>query len=582
MPEQRDQPNPSSKPGERSAPSEETLAVSVPSDVKNLYTLGCSLLESGQPEDAVRHLSGASDLAPDTPAIMEKLAEAYHRSGQMLPALRTYDRLIEIGAVTAATWRATGDALSNVGEYAQAIGAYERSIQLDNRDPEAHHNLARVLYRLGDVDCAVEHLEIAAGQSDAVNSWLSLATMIPGSPKADHEKILETRRAYTARLAGHAPQCALAAAPITQGGSDRLRVGYLSAYFGGANYMKPVWGLINHHDRNAFEIHLLSDTPAGEMPGYVKHPRDQVHETASLSNDELGQLIRDLGIDILVDLNAYSIPERLPLFVSKPAPVTVAWFNMYATSGLPGFDAIIGDHEVVRPDEEPFYTEKVLRLPLSYLTFEVLHRAPPVAPPPCLENGFLTFGSLVSQYKITGPVLDAWAEILRQTDGTRLALGNSALKSPHNRDYVCERFAERGVEADRLLFFDPADHYDFLKYYDAIDVALDAFPYNGGTTTMEALWQGVPVLTFDGDRWASRTSQTIIRNTHLAEFVPDDVQAYVQLAVELARSTDGPPRLAQIRKQMRKNLRKSRACDTRLLAQSMEHLYRQMWQERAR
>ncbi len=226
-------------------------------------------------------------------------------------------------------------------------------------------------------------------------------------------------------------------------------------------------------------------------------------------------MIRASGVQILVDLSAYSVPQRLPLFTQHVAPVTIAWFNAFATSGLPGFDYIVGDERVVYDGEERFFTEKILRLPMSYLTFEVTHAAPPIVPPPCLQNRYLTFGSLVSQYKITPPVLDAWAEILRRTDGTRLLLANTALRSIHNRSYVLERFTERGVDAERLILEGPAEHFAYLEKYNRIDVALDAFPYNGGTTTMEAIWQGVPVLTFAGDRWASRTSQSLLHETPL-------------------------------------------------------------------
>jgi predicted O-linked N-acetylglucosamine transferase (SPINDLY family) len=554
-------------------PPEGTIPVTGSTDAETLLKLGCSLLEADKTAEAVRCLRQAAEMTPDSLPILEKLAEACHRRGQLLPALRAYDRLIELGAATAKTWLATGNALTDVAEYAQAIGAYEHSIALGAGNPEAHHNLARALYRLGDLDRSVRHLETAVSQSDSINSWLSLATMIPGCPAATHDRILDVRRSYGTKLAAHAP--GRSAGPISheRPSSPRLRVGYLSAFFHRANYMKPVWGLLNHHDRQSFDIHLFSDTPATKMPGYVRHDRDTIHETGSLSNADLAGLIQDCHIDILVDLNAYSVPERLPLLARKVAPVVMAWFNMYATSGLAGIDAIVGDPAVVRPSEEPFYTEKVLYLPLSYLTFEVLHPVPPVVPPPCLKNGYLTFGSLVSQYKITVPVLDAWAEILRRTDGSRLLLANSVLKSLHNRAYVLERFAERGVSPERLQLLEPAEHYTFLKYYDSIDVALDAFPYNGGTTTMEALWQGVPVLTFDGDRWASRTSPSILRNTHLGEFVANDVQDYVAQAVRLASDPSTPGRLGQIRKQMRKRLRQSRAYDTRLLASRMERLY---------
>jgi len=552
--------------------------VSTAHNGEELLRRGVWLSESGQVADALACLIQASELCPDEPHVLESLATAYMRDDQYLSALHVYDQLIELGAATAATWRATGNALTEVGEYAQAIGAYENGLGLEDHDPEAHHNLARVLYRLGHIDRAMGHLETATSQCDDIDPWLSLATIVPGSPGADQEQILHIRKAFARKLerwaGGPYPETPVARPPSCVG---KVRVGYLSAYFHRANYMKPVWGLINHHDRSQFELHLFTDSPAeAGMPGYRAHAKDHVHDTAELDNEALAELIRAAGIDVLVDLNAYSIAGRLPLFLRPLAPVTLAWFNMYATAGLPGFDCVVGDNEAVRPGEESFYAERVLRLPLSYLTFEVTHPAPPVQPPPCLTNNYLTLGSLVSQYKITPPTLDAWSRILKQTDNTRLLIANTALKSIHNRAHLREQFEDRGVDAHRLILEGPADHVAYLQKYDRCDVALDTFPYNGGTTTMEALWQGLPVLTLDGDRWAARTSASLLRNSHLREWVAHDTSHYVSRAVEILGDPTTPRKLAETRRTMRNTLKRSSVCNTKSLAKNMERLYQQV------
>lgn len=523
----------------------------------------------------------------DTPTLetiapheLRQLARTWHREGKYLAALRAYDRLIELGTADASVWCETGNALADVGEHAQAIGAFEQSLLLDERNVEAHNNLARSLYRLGDPTAAVCHLKRAVEQSDSLNAWINLATMIPGCPEADQAEVLRVRRTFADKLAAASPRFPLPRATRRPRG-QRLRVGYVSSYFHSANYMKPVWGLIQHHDRRSFAIHLFNDSPAErELAGYEPHADDQVHPTSHLDNRELAELIAQCEIDILVDLNAYSTPERLALWLDAPAPVTVAWFNAYATTALPGVQTIVGDRDTVRSDEEPCYTESVRRLPLSYLTFDVRHPVPPVVSPPCRAQGTFTFGSLVAQYKITAPVLDAWAAILRGAPAARLVLANTTLKSLQNQQYVRQQFARRGILADRLQMRGPAEHYAYLQYYDEIDVALDAFPYNGGTTTMEALWQGVPVLTFSGDRWASRTSASLIRQTHLDRFVATSPDALVHQAVELATSHRSPSLLAELRKTMRQQLAASAVCDTRRLAVEMEALYRQVHRER--
>ena len=284
-----------------------------------------------------------------------------------------------------------------------------------------------------------------------------------------------------------------------------IRLGYVSAYFDKRNWMKPVWGLINHHDRDRFEVHLLSDRPATAIEhGYRADPRDSFHDTSGLTNPELARLIEQLGIDILIDLNGYSRPARLPLFALRPAPVQVAWFNMFATSGMESFDYLIGDDHVIPPEEELFYTERIVRVPGSYLTFEVTYPVPEVAPAPSLRRGALTFGCLSPQYKITSEVVEAWSRILRECPGAGLLLKSVVLGQPETREFVLGLFARFGGPGRPAPPRGPRGPLRLPERYADVDLALDTLPYNGGTTTMEALWQGVPVLTFAGDRWAAR------------------------------------------------------------------------------
>jgi predicted O-linked N-acetylglucosamine transferase (SPINDLY family) len=290
-------------------------------------------------------------------------------------------------------------------------------------------------------------------------------------------------------------------------------------------------------------------------------------------------LIEEQAIEILVDLNGYSRLSRLPLFALRPAPVLVAWFNMYATSGMDCFDHLIGDRHVFAAGEESFYSERVVCLPGCYLTFEVTYPVPDVAPAPCLERGVITFGCLAPQYKITTEVVEAWSRILHGSPGSRLVLKNVALGSAANRRFVLELFARFDVPAERLVLDGPAEHFEFLKKYGEMDIALDTFPYNGGTTTMEALWQGVPVLTFSGDRWASRISASLMRNAQLPEFVAADLEDYVKRAIELSGAADTAAKVGLLRRTMREHLRQSPACDAHAFARDMEQEYLSMWQE---
>ena len=203
----------------------------------------------------------------------------------------------------------------------------------------------------------------------------------------------------------------------------------------------------------------------------------------------------------------------------------------------------------------------------------MFYPVPDVAPPPCLRAGHLTFGCFASAYKLTEPTIAAYAAILRDAPASRLLLRNRTLDEASNRAALLGRFARHGIAAERLTLEGGAEHFDFLRGYDRVDVALDTFPYNGGTTTAEALWQGVPMLTCNGDRWAGAHQPLAAAGGGLDEWVAADLAGFQDAAVALAQAADTPARLAALRAGMRARLRASAACDVAGLCRSLEALY---------
>jgi protein O-GlcNAc transferase len=259
--------------------------------------------------------------------------------------------------------------------------------------------------------------------------------------------------------------------------------------------------------------------------------------------------------------------------------VQVGWFNLYGTSGLDCFDALVGDEHVAPMGEEAFCSEPLVRLPCSYLTFAVEYEVPDVAPPPCRSRGRFTFGCFAPQYKLTPRLLATWATILLGSPASALILQNRALRLSSVREYVWTRFEAAGVPRPRVELRGPAEHFEFLKTYDDVDLALDTYPYNGGTTTAEALWQGVPVLTFPGDRWAARIGASLMRSAGLAEFVAADEGGYVEAAIHTATTPEARTRLAEFRASPREHLRRQSVCDVETLCRSMESTYLRLWRQ---
>ena len=518
----------------------------------------------------------AANLAPENAEIPDAIAEVYCDAGNALQsrgrleeALEAYRRALEINAQMPRAWYAAGCAESSRKEHIAAMDCFQHALEISPEWSEAQHNLGQALFKLGQVDEALELFRKSAAGGNRELPESAIAVIIPGSPTSGNAEILEARRTWTA---AHLPR--------TRDGEGRraaraadgpLRVGYVSSFFQDHNWMKPVWGLINQHDRACIHVHLFSDAPASSIRhGYRPDARDRFHDISSLSNAAVSEEIERAGIDVLVDLNGYSNMARLALFAMRPAPVIIGWFNMFATTGMSCYDCLIGDDVVIPADEEQFYCEKIVRVPGSYLTFAVDYPVPEVVDPPCLNAGSITFGCLASQYKITSEVVGVWSRILERVPGSGFVLRNGALGSDGVREFVQSLFERRGIARDRLRLYGGTDHFHFLETYGEVDIALDTFPYNGGTTTTEAIWQGVPVVTFGGDRWVSRTSASILKAAGLDGLVANDVDGYLSLAVGLADSVD---ELVNLRRSMRARLIASPVCDTRQFARNMEQIY---------
>jgi predicted O-linked N-acetylglucosamine transferase (SPINDLY family) len=519
-------------------------------------------------------------------------AREFLESGQPGRAARLLDQVIRSSPKNVEALLLLGRAhLDHLKQPSAAKEAFRRAVALEPANAEALYHLGKSHFELGETGEAVsawrQARQIAerTARRDVVDYCLkAIAVAIPGSPQADNAEIRHARGEWVATWpAVSEPQADFTARDRSP---DRpLRVGYVSSFFDRENWMKPVWALINAHDREQFQISIFSfgPVPGGENPGvgvdtaWRPHDADRVFDVGKLSTKSLAKVIADEPIDLLVDLNGYSDTDRLGLFAMRPAPVIVGWFNMYATTAMPWFDYLIGDRHVVTAAEEIHYSEQVVRVPGTYLTFDVGYRVPDVAPSPCIADGHLTFGSLCSRYKITPAVIRTWSEILARCPDARLLLRNADLDNEMEQHYLLAQFEQHGVDRARIELVGRAEHFQFIETYSRIDIALDTFPYNGGTTTTEAIWQGVPVVAFAGNTWASRTSATILREGGLADWVARDSDGYVELANGWGRDPTAAERLAELRNSMRDRLRASSACDTRGFARAMESLYREMW-----
>ena len=298
-----------------------------------LAALGQMSHAAGRIEEAAEYLKKALAVQPQDTDVLCELGDIWQESGDLGEAVALYQRALKVNPRLARAWYSGGCVEIARREYVPAAMCFEKAVDLQPDWLEARHNLARALYELGQVSAALSHFRWCAAQPQEASAQARamIAVIIPGVPEADNQAVLDARRSWAERdLAGRTA----GAEPAARSASGQpLRIGYVSSFFHRDNWMKPVWGLMNQHDRGIVEVNLFSDAPATSIQhGYRPHPQDRFFDTTNLSNEALAALVREAGIDILVDLNGYSNMRRLPLFSLRPCPIAIGWFNLYATS----------------------------------------------------------------------------------------------------------------------------------------------------------------------------------------------------------------------------------------------------------
>jgi predicted O-linked N-acetylglucosamine transferase (SPINDLY family) len=502
------------------------------------FHLGSALVQAGDLRGGERHLLQADDLAPETPAILVALGNL-HRL-QRRPA--------------------------------DAIAAYRRALQREPRLAQAHGNLGTVLSEIGDADGAVAAFrEAIALAPDHATNWSNLLLALDRSDHVSAADVAAAHRRYGTHFGARIRP--LAQARVNPRAGRRIRLGYVSADF--ANHAVAMFfaPLLAHHDRTRFDVCCFHNRrTSDDMTDRIRALAEHFVPVADMSDRDLAQRIRAEEIDILVDLNGHTAHNRLPLFLLKPAPVQVTWLGYLATTGLATMDYRLTDARVDPPGlTESWHTEALWRLPDSLWCYQPYDFAPDVGPSPARENGYVTFACLNNPGKVSDSVIALWGRILAALPSSRMLLVTSAF--PERVAALDRLFGRQGVAPGRVEHLPPRSTPDYLALYNRSDIALDTWPYAGGTTTCDALWMGVPVVTLAGDRSFSRAGASVLHAAGLPEQVADTPDAYVERALALARD---PRALAAMRASLRDRVRASPLTDAARFARAIEAAFAAM------
>jgi len=544
-----------------------------PSNAHALWLLGSVLRKGGNAGFAVALLERAAKLAPLEAHIQHSLGLAYRALGRTALAENSLRRAAALAPLDAPVLVDLGVFYLEQSQWQRAEECFEAALEGDPEHLNAHLDLGATRLRRGQLAGAIaafrRALEIDPGFADAQSNLLYALHF---DPDTDSQALVALAEDWGRRHADPLGRCV----PPHDNDPDperRLRVGYVSGDFRTHPVAYFLEGVLSQHDRNEVEIFAYSATKiVDSTTRRLQNLTDRWRLIAGLKDADAADLIREDGIDVLVDLSGHTDGHRLLLFAQRPAPVQATWLGTFGTTGLAAMDYFLGDRYVT-PESGTSVSEQVVRLPDSYQCFSPQVTAA-VGPLPAATNGYVTFGCFNRAIKLSAKVIEPWSRILNEIPDARLCLKDPAFDEPAVAEQYLDLFRANGIADSRICMLGQTAHAEHVAAYSGIDIALDPFPFSGCTTSVEALWMGVPVITLPTDRFAGRTTASYLHTLRLPELIATNADDYVALAVALARDTH---HLALLRGTLRQRLLDSPLCDAPRFARGLEAAFRQMW-----
>ena len=541
------------------------IATDLKSQIACLHEeLGDAQQELFQLDDAIAAYRAASRLAEPDNSVHDKLRDAIQKQQQPEHVLSSLRQKVQHSPESPAAHLQLANALREFRQLDDAIESYRRVLSLLPRATDAMNNLAVTLKDAGRVEESLEVLNRAA--AIAPDSMVIQSNRLYGSyflPDDDPKRILEIHRAWRKTI-----QPKEATGRREDRGGGRLRIGYVSPDF--RNHCQSFFTipLLSSHDPDRVEVFCYSDVQwpdaVTERIRSLGHVWREIH---GLSDERVAQQIRQDRIDVLVDLTMHMARGRPMMFALKPATVQVAWLAYPGTTGSPAMDYRFSDPYLDPPDSEIHYTEKTVRLPHTFWCYDPLTEEAPPSQLPALFNRHITFGCLNNFCKVTATTLSMWRQVLQKVPNSRLIV-----LAPQGSARTRVREALQ-IDPERIEFLDYHPREQYLRIYDRIDLCLDTFPYNGHTTSLDALWKGVPVVSLCGTSAVSRAGLSQMSNLNLSEFVAETPERFVRIAVDAASDWR---RLCDIRATLRERMKASPLMNAREFARDIESAFQQL------
>ncbi len=556
---------------------QQALALRPDSVIAN-NNLGLALLSQGRTAESMLYFQQALALRPDLAAVHNNLGLALLNEGQPQQALACFEAAIRLEPALADAHNNCGLAMDAQGEPDDACACYERALQVDPEHLGALTNLGNAFKDHGRAADATDcYRKVLALRPDDAPIHSNLLLAMQYETGVEPREILAEARRYAGQ------HVVSGAEPIEPGmvsalAGRRLRIGYVSPDFREHPVIHFLEPILAAHDHQQFEIFCYADVPHPDaVTGRVQEYADCWRSLVGLSDEQAAEVIREDAIMVLIDLAGHTAGNRLPAFARKPAPIQLSYLGYLGTTGLPAMDYFVTDnHADPAGLTDEYYQEQLIRLSECGFCYSP-GSAPEIGQePPVRQSGQITFGCLNAPAKLTEEVLALWSRVLSEVSGSRLLIANGGSRLAEKR--ICAELSRHGVSPDRLLFAGrAASRQDYLELYQRIDIALDPFPYNGVTTTCDALWMGVPVISLAGVTNVSRQGVRFLRTVGLDELLASSPDEYIMIAADLASSL---PRLAVLHGDLRVRMSRSPLLDSRRLTRDLEAAYLALWEQK--
>ena len=555
----------------------ETMQQQHPHSQEVAWTLARLYQENNDLEHLQTQLEHIHHQFPDDIQALVQLANFHYRRKQNKSALGYIEQAEQLAPTDVQVLNHKSLILNELFRYNEAIATLQKLVDLDRADAYLWSNLGMLHQSLGLFEQAegyyLEAVEMAGKKNDTpYNNLILLNHYIPhSSPQKIFNLVTRWERKYARQLF-----------PVELGERNKqpgklLRIGMISDGFRTHPVGQMITQVLEHLPKHEIELFAYSTNLKEDViTQRIKSCVEQWSTIDHLNGKQLAEQLANDQLDILFDLSGHMSGSRLHTLVMKPAPILVKWVGgLINTTGLSTMDYLLSDAVETPEGVDEWYTEKLIRMPHGYVCYEAPSYSHDVYSPPALHNGYITLGCFNNPQKINAVVLEQWANIMHRLPDSRLFLKSYQFNSPTLIDNITATMAGFGITAERLIIEGPSNHAELLKAYNKVDIALDPWPYSGGLTTCEAMFMGVPVVTYPGPTFAGRHSATHLANVGLGQLVVNSWEEYCDLVVNLA---DDPENLANIRKHLRNALLESPLCDAESFARHFSNAMRAIWQ----